>query len=312
MLRKPRHVRSMSLLAAGLMMLGGFSVGHGAETGGAKTAAGFREIRDMTSRTVRIPVAPSNILSLCTSATDTLVAMKAGARLAAIDEYGRVVPGTAGVPAIGKGSAISREEVIARRIDLAFVWWYQDDAARQLTQVGVPVVRMRSGRAAEVPGMIRLVGECLNQRDSADTLARAIEAYLRVPSSPSSARRPRVYLELYGPFKTSGNGTYVNDLIERAGGTNVAAEATGSVILSQEHLLQANPDVVLFAGGRSDASDIRHRGGLSGLDAVKAGRVYPVDRYWLVAGPNLPQAVEKLRALLCAAGKEQRKTNGLP
>jgi len=282
------------------------------QTGRTSAADGCREIRDMTDRAVQVPVAPSNVLSLCTSATDTLVAMRAGARLAAIDEYGRVVPGTAGVPAIGKGSAISREEVIARRIDLAFVWWYQDDAARLLTQVGVPVVRMRSGRAAEVPGMIRLVGECLNQRDSADALARAIEAYLRVPSSSSSARRPRVYLELYGPFKTSGNGTYVNDLIERAGGTNVAAEATGSVILSQEHLIQANPDVVLFAGGQSDASDIRHRGGLGGLDAVKAGRVYPVDRYWLVAGPNLPQSVEKLRALLCAAGKEQRKTNGLP
>lgn len=271
----------------------------------------IREIRDMTGRTVQIPVSPSNVLSLCTSATDAMLAMKAVARLAAIDEYGRVVPGTEGVPVIGKGSAISREAVIARRIDLAFVWWYQDDADRLLREVGVPVVRLRSGRAAEVPGMLRLVGVCLNCREAADRCACSVEAYLRSPP-PAPSVRTSVYLELYGPFKTSGGGTYINDLIGLAGGTNVAAGTSGSVVLSQERLIQADPDVVLLADTRAIAADFGRRGGLGGLDAVKCGRVYPVDRFWLVAGPNLPQSVEKMRNLLYSSDRKGKAPHVVP
>ncbi len=278
----------------------------GLQTAAYAEPARTREIRDMTGRTVLIPVAPSNVLSLCTSATDAVIALKASAWLAAIDDYGRVVPGAEGVPSIGKGSAISREEVIARRIDLAFVWWYQDAADRLLKQAGVPVVRMRSGRASEVPGMLRLVGDCLNRRAAADRLAGSVEAFLKAPP-PAPPVRPSVYLELYGPFKTSGDGTYVNDLIGLAGGPNVASGTTGSVVLSQERLIQADPDVILFADERTTARDFERRGGMGGLDAVKEGRIRPIDRYWLVAGANLPQSVEKLRALLRASGKKENE-----
>ncbi len=266
---------------------------------------GWRELQDMTGRTVRLSAFPSNVLSLCTSATDAIIALKASARLAAIEEYGRVMPGAEKISVIGKGSALSREEVLARRIDLAFIWWYQDDADRQLRQAGVPVVRLRSGRAAEVPGMLRLVGECMGCVEEAERAAAEIEDFLRHPQPPQSIR-PKVYLELYGPFKTSGEGTYVNDLISLAGGTNVAAGASGNVVLSQECLIAANPEVLLFADQRIDAADFGRRGGLSGLDAVRRGRVWPVDRYLLVAGPNMPRAVERLRELLLRPGETGR------
>lgn len=296
LLRRMLRVSALSLAAA-------------LQAGRASAADGCREVRDMTDRVVRIPAAASNVLSLCTSATDALVAMRVGARLAAIDEYGRVVPGTEAVPVIGKGSSLSREEVIARHIDLAFVWWYQDDADRLLREAGVPVVRLRSGRAAEVPGMLRFVGDCLNCREEADRLAASVEVFLKVPPPVASARSS-VYLELYGPFKTSGAGTYIDDLISLAGGTNIASGTSGSVVLSQEHLIQANPNVVLFVGGVTTAEDLADRGGVRELDAVKRGKVYPVDRYWLVAGANLPQSVEELRALLRV--RRETKTNVVP
>ncbi len=95
---------------------------------------------------------PRRILSLCTTATDVLLAVGARDQLAAIDEYSRVVPGATNIPVIAKGSALSREEVLARRMDLAFIWWYQDDAAKLLGELSVPVVRIRAGHVAELPG----------------------------------------------------------------------------------------------------------------------------------------------------------------
>lgn len=301
----------MACSATILATLAGILTGYAAGTNAVGKVDEFCEIRDMTSRTVRIPRVPSRVLSLCTAATDIIVAMGETNRLAAIDEYSRILPGTEGIPVIGKGSAISREAVIARRIDLAFVWWYQNDVAAQLAQVGVPTVRLRSGRAADVPETIRFVGECLDRRAAADALAQSVERFLR-DVRPAAGARPRVYLELYGPFKTAGRDTYINDLIELAGGTNVASTAKGGVLLSPEHLLQVDPEIILFVRGFSSATDITRRGGMAGLSTVQAGRIYPVERNCLVAGTGMPQAVEKLRAVIHASDGTTEDGNGIP
>lgn len=125
--------KTQGILAAGasVLVLAGavWLAAQSAKTPPTPVAESGREVVDMTGRKVRVPADPARVLSLCTSANDTMVALGEAARLAAIDEYGRVVPGVRRAQVIGKGSAISREAVLALGIDLAFVWWYQDDAA---------------------------------------------------------------------------------------------------------------------------------------------------------------------------------------
>ena len=132
----------------------------------------FREVVDMTPRTIRIPKRPARILSLCTSATDAIVALGVADSLVAIDEFSRIVPGTEHAMVIGKGSAVSKEEVAVLGVDLAFVWWYQDDAAAMLDDLAIPVVRIRSGRAAELPATIRLIGDCIDRGEAAEHCCR--------------------------------------------------------------------------------------------------------------------------------------------
>jgi iron complex transport system substrate-binding protein len=257
------------------------------------SAQATREVADMTGQRVSVPVAPRRVLSLCTSATDTLIALGATDRLVAIDEFSLVVPGSQKATVVGKGSAVSRESVAALQIDLAFIWWYQDDAAAMLRDLSIPAVRIRSGRAAELPATIRLVGECLGQQEAAEQLARPVE--LCVTQATTQPAGLRVYLELYGPYKTVGSETYTNDLLELAGCANVAAQTKGSVLLSAEKLVQADPDVMLCVGQKADAEAMSRRPGLSDLRAVRQGRVVALDRYWLVAGPGMPQSIEKIR-----------------
>jgi len=258
----------------------------------------LREVLDMTSRPVHIPAEARRVLSLCTSATDTIVRIGAGERLAAIDQYSLIVPGAEDVVVIGKGSAISREQVIALGIDLAFIWWYQDDAASLLEGLSVPSVRIRSTRMAEVPATIRLIGECLDHSQVAESLAREVADYIHIADSRQVASKKRVYLELYSPLRTVGGNSYINDLIELAGGTNIADDASGSVQLSAEHLIEADPDVILFVEGFATIPSIARRSGMRYLAAVRNKHVHSIDRYWLVAGPGLPAAEEHLRRVL--------------
>ena len=268
------------------------------QPGGRRNEEPSRVVTDMTGRMAHIPIQPRRILSLCTSATDTIVRLGVRDRLRAIDEYSRIVPGVKDVMVVGKGSAISQEQVIALEIDLAFLWWYQDDAANMLEELSVPVVRIRSGRAVEAPGMIRLIGLCPDCPHTAEGLAEDVIACIRTVEAGSTEPGPNVYLELYGSFKTVGGDSYINDLIEFAGGKNIADDATGSVLLSPERLIRADPDVILFVKGFSSTSVFAQHGGMAYLSAVRAGRVYPIDRYWLVAGAGLPDAVENIHRVL--------------
>ncbi|MBN2584486.1 MAG: ABC transporter substrate-binding protein [Planctomycetes bacterium] len=277
--------------------------------------AARRHVTDMTGRDVAIPSCPRRILSLCTSATDTMVWIGAGDLLAAIDEYGCTVPGVERAEVIGKGSAVSQEAILSRRIDLAFIWWYQDDAAAMLERLSVPVVRVRSARAAEVPAMIRLVGRCVGYGETADREAARVEQFLELAATvPDAAAttRPRVYLEMYGAYKTLGRDTYCDDLIRLAGGDNVAAEATGSVLLSAERLIHSAPDAVLLVEDFGDAATIAARPGMAELAAVRHGRVVALERRWLIAGPAMPEAVQRIRELLATAAAAERTAHGLP
>ncbi|MFZ4695929.1 MAG: ABC transporter substrate-binding protein [Verrucomicrobiia bacterium] len=242
---------------------------------------------------------PQRVLSLCTTATDVLCALGAGKQLAAIDEYGRVVPEAAAVPVVSKGSALAREEVLARRVDLAFIWWYQDDAARLLEDLSVPVERICCARATDLPDTVRLIGRRVGREKAARRLADDLAAFLKEHATPSARPAPRVYLELYAPFRTVGSESYLDDLIALAGGANIAASISkGSVLLSAEQLVAADPDVILFVRGFTTAEAMARRPGLSGLRAVKVGRVVGIDRASLIAGSRLPEEVAHLRATL--------------
>lgn len=266
-----------------------------------------RVITDMTGRTVHVPANPQRILSLCTSATDTLLALGQRDRLAAIDQYSRIIPMTGAIPAIGQGSAISREQVVALQIDLAIIWWYQDDAAAMLETLNVPVIRLQSARAAQIPAIIQLIGQITDCSSEAEMLSQQLETFLAAqPTTPANdithaavdPNQTKVFLELYGPYKTAGEQTYANDLLMLAGARNIAADSTGNVLFSPERLLRENPDVILFVDEFATVSDYARRSGLSGVSAVQHGRVIPINRYWLVAGPHLPDAVAQLRQLL--------------
>lgn len=300
----------LSTVAAGLVLAGVLWLASRRPALATSSGAGVtRTVADMTQRSIRIPAQPERILTLCASVTDTIVRLGQSARLAAIDEYGRIVPGVEHAVSVGKDSALSREQILALKIDLAFVWWYQDAAAKALEDLSVPVVRVRGSRVAEVPGMIRLVGDCLGQCDQADRLAARVECYLRQASSRPvvATRRPRVYVELYGPFKTVGRDSYLNDLLDLAGAENVAGGACGSVLLSAERLIAADPDVILFVQGFSNRDDILGRPGMKELRAVRGGKVLPLDRYRLVAGAGLPEAAGKLQEIIAGHIREERQ-----
>lgn len=293
--------RTMGL--AGLVLLLAVVIGVGATRPGTDRpdalTADHRTVIDSTGAAVRVPSKPRRIVSLCTTATDTLVRLGMVDRLAAIDNHGDVVPGTEDVRRLGRAAALGREVVLSMEADLAFAWWYQDDAVRVLQEAGTPVVRLRCSRAADVPETIELVARCAGVPGRGQELSNSVQQYLDSASTDTpDTSRPGVYVELYGPFKTMGHDTYLDDLLRLAGGRNIARGAAGSVLLSPEHLLVADPEVILFVDEFTSVDRLADRSGLNRLSALRTGNVHGISRYTLVAGAGLPEAVDRLRHLI--------------
>jgi iron complex transport system substrate-binding protein len=253
---------------------------------------------------------PQHVLSLCSPATATVLALGASNQLAAVDEHGARLPGAEKVRVLAHGGAVSAEEAVALGVDLAFVWSYQEKTAAALERLHIPVVRMPTGRAADIPADIRRVGIALGRAQQAESLARPVEGFLReLPVSVTN--RPRVFLELYSPGRTAGADTFVNDLIVAAGGENVAAGHAGFATWSAEQLVAADPEFIVFIAGYGNAAEIARRPGWALTRAACTQRVIALDRRWLVAGPEFPQAVAALRVLLQAQPKPGA-THALP
>lgn len=237
---------------------------------------------------------PQRVLSLAAAGNDLVIKLGAGNRLAAIDDYGRIVPGTAKLPSIGKSGMLSREAVLAHRIDGAIVWYYQTEPARMLRQLGIPVLVLPALRYD-------------NYRSSADAIRQFLElpesAMTGVPQLPPKpqqppAHAPVVYFELYSPGKTVSGASYLGDLIRAAGGRNLAENLKFSGAISMETVLAARPDVIFYVENFGTAREMAARPGFTALPAVKNQRIIAVPRRFTVAGLHVEEAIRFLKAAL--------------
>ena len=88
--------------------------------------------------------------------------------------------------------------------------------------------------------------------------------------------KPRVYFMWdQGPLETAGRNSTVQELIDLAGGTNVAADSElEHLVVNLENVLVWNPElIVMWCNDRLDVEDIGELSGWRSLSAVRNGRV---------------------------------------
>ena len=119
------------------------------------------------------------------------------------------------------------------------------------------------------------------------------------------AKRPRVFLELAdNPIMTVGGTSFVDELIRRAGGVNVAHELPQAYPkVNPEKVIEWDPEVILVCymsrSGRA-AEALANRIGWATITAVRSKQVFanvPNDLL-LRPGPRLVEGVEALADLL--------------
>ena len=252
--------------------------------------------------TLLLREAPRRIVSLNPSTTELLFAIGAGGRLVGRTTYDRWPESALAIPDLGAGLRPNVESVLAARPDLVLLYASDDnrDAARRLRAAGVATAAYRVDRIADfrrvTVALGRLTGDSIAARATVDSVGATID---RVRAATASRPRPTVFWPLYDqPLLATGGGSFLNELIDVAGGSNIYGFLPDpSPRITVEDLLQRDPEVILLSP-ESRARylvDPRWRA----LRAVRGDRLLAVDTALVFRpGPRLGEAARSVARLL--------------
>ena len=179
-------------------------------------------------------------------------------------------------------------------------------SSQQLEQMGIPIVCViEKQRFDGLYENISKIGQLVGRTSEADSLVELMKTQLQSLTQQlnnTNTVRPSVYyVGGFGPSGnfTAGGNSFINDLIDMAGGRNIAADITGWSY-SLEALMQADPDYIMIR--REDSATFCRTQPYNRLKAVKQGNVIALE-----SGTIDLQVPRNLQAILYISQKLKEK-----
>src|SRR5690606_15824502 len=123
---------------------------------------------------------------------------------------------------------------------------------------------------------------------------------IREKAANEVTEKKRVWVELSPApdIFTTGKGTFMHEMLETIQAINVAGDLEGWVKLTEEEIVQLDPDVIITTYGYyvdTPSEDILKRAGWEEVPAIKNKQVFDVDNDTVTRpGPRLVEGVETL------------------
>ena len=257
--------------------------------------SGSRTVVDELGRSVTVAERPERIVSLAPSITETLFAVGAGDRVAGVTSYCDYPPEARGKEKVGDTLKPNIEKIVGLRSDLVIVSTSSqlEQYVLRLEELGVPVYISNPRNIDSVLRSISAIGQLVDAEDRAREIVASMSAEVeRVAKRLERRPRPRV-LFLLGtePLITVGSGTFLDDLINRAGGQSISAGTSGDYPqYSLETAVAKQPEVIFI---QFDEKQLPDR--LRQTPAGMGGRVYHVDDDVVSRpGPRIVQGLEQM------------------
>ena len=270
-------------------------------------------LTDGLGRTVIVEAPAQRVVSLAPSNTEVLFAVGAGDQVAGRDMFSDYPAAALDVQDIGGSMGeYNLEAIVALQPDLVLAQgggFNPPELVAALEELGLTVYVVPNPVTLEemyanletVAALTGHESEAAALVESLQTRVAAVDAVIMTLDDT-----PSVYYELdatdpANPY-TAGPGTFVDLLIRRAGGRNIAGDLQGQwVAISMEQLLVADPSIILLgdAAYGETPEKVAARPGWEALTAVQNGQVYPFDDNLVSRpGPRLVDGLEALARLL--------------
>lgn len=251
--------------------------------------------------------ASERIVVLSPAGCEILYALGSGEKIVARTDFCNFPSESQNLPSIGgfDGKTLSIETILSYEPDLVYGSKGMHDFLQETcSQFGIELYLSGASSFQEVYEEIAFMGEKTGCSENVEKLIssmkNAIEKIRKVSEKKSDKKKKKVYWETWNaPYMSVGGISFINEIIETAGGKNIFADITDQPypVVSEESILSRNPDVIILPYG--DISECADRPGWKYLSAVKKNKVVNVnDDIFSRPGPRIVEAVETLSSIL--------------
>lgn len=306
--RAPRLLTASLAVAA--LALGGCAektTDTPAPSGGASTAATF----PVTVGSLTLEQRPEKIVSLSPTATEMLFAIGAGPQVTAADDNSNH-PAEAPRTDLS-GFQPNAEAIAAKDPDLVVIASDRNKVVDQLTKLKIPV--FLTPAAVTLDDTYRQLTELGtltgHPTEAADVVTGMKDDIAKlVADLPQRAEKLTYFHELSPDLYTATSKTFIGSLYTLVGLENIAdptdadGESGGYPQLSEEILVEANPDFVFLADTKccqQSVETVQARPGWATITAVRENQIVALDDD--IASRWGPRVVDLLRTIIDATAK---------
>lgn len=205
-------------------------------------------VTDQMGRRVAVPFPPQRIVSLVPSQTELLFDLGLGERVVGVTKF-CMHPAEARQQAtvIGGTKNFHFEQIEALKPDL-IIGNKEENYQEGIEQLATtyPVWMSDISTLEDALDMIRRVGLITGRKAQADALAQQIGASLGQLPMPTELTRA-AYFIWRKPYMVAASGTFIDDLLQRAGFRNVFGQLSRYPEITAEQLQAAAPQQILLS-----------------------------------------------------------------
>jgi iron complex transport system substrate-binding protein len=265
------------------------------------------QITDDLGRKVVIERKPERVISLAPSYTETIFTLGADDRLVGVTKYADYPEAATKIEKIGSIKEPSLEQIIQLRPDLVLAAGITPkNIIDRLGELGIKVIGLSPQNIYEIVDTISVIGKATGQGIEANKLTTQMRSKIEsitdvIDKNVKESTRPKVFYEVWKkPLYTAGPSTYIDNLINVAGGINIAHNSRGKwTQYNFEVLLAENPDIYIASEhsweNMVSKESIMKREKFQDIKAIKEGKVYILNPNIVNrAGPRIVIALEQI------------------
>lgn len=262
-----------------------------------------KTITDSLGREVNMDTTPEKIISISPGITEILFALGLNEEIIGVSDYCDYPADAQTKDKMGGFKNPNVEVIISKNPDVVFTSaGVQEEIIQNLEELNIKVIALDAGTIQQVMDNIELAGKITGKEDKANEIVADMKQRVEVVTAKVKDQpQPKVFFEVWDdPLMTAGPGSFTHDIIEMAGGVNVASDADKKyVTYSIEKLLEADPDIYIVNSHAHEPQDVKTRNGYEVLSAIKNDQIFSIeDNLINRPGPRIIQGLEEMAKII--------------
>ncbi len=287
------------------------------QTSGQESSAqeGPVSVTDLTGREVTLEEPATRIVALTASDCEILFAIGAGDALVGRGEYCDYPAEALEIPVVSSGAETNLEEIIALEPQLLLMetMAQTEEQVNQLEEAGIRVAVSDAQDIAGTYDAIEMIGK-LTGRDAeaAAVIQEMKDVFSEIQSNATGDGSKSIYFEV-SPLEwglwAAGANTFMDEVAQMLGLKNCFDDVEGWAEVSEEQVLERNPDyimtITMYSGeGPTPEEEILAREGWENVTAVKNKAIFNLPNNELSRpAPRLAQGAKALYDFIYGAAQ---------